>query len=256
MAKTVIIPQTPPQAGMPRVDFQEGSFENLLWQKGYSVIWERALPCPCVKKTANKSGCKNCQGTGWIFYNPTSIKAVLTSINRTTKYKEWGQELLGTVAVTCESRFDLGYMDRLTLSDSLVNNGEALLVRKQGLDNLFTFTTFRIQSIIDIFIFVDVNTKLTRLEKDIDFTFDQNKITFISDKVSEGTSLTASYKYNPEYHILDFQHDIRNSSALVDKEERQLILPISAIARRAMNVSFDRQNFDGTSVLDNSYVNL
>jgi hypothetical protein len=257
MAKQAQIQSAPPSQGItPRVDFRQGSFEELLWEKGYPVLWERALPCPCVENTASKSGCKNCQGTGWIFINPQDIRCVMTSINRSTKYKEWGQELLGTVSVTCESRFSLSYMDRLTIKDTVVNNSEVLKIRKitvNGENITYCFSTFRIQEIREIFLFIDINTKLTLLNED-DYEFEENKIVFAQGVVSEGDYVTINYKYNPEYHILDFQHDIRNSIAVFDKEEKQLILPISAIARRAMNVSFDRQNYDGTSVIDNSYV--
>jgi hypothetical protein len=61
------------------------------------------------------------------------------------------------------------------------------------------------------------------------------------------------YKCNPQYYVVDMNHDIRNSSILNDRgSKEQIRLPVSGVARRALDI-FDRPNFIGDSIIDNSY---
>lgn len=41
--------------GVPRVDFLYPDFDALVDNKGYEVIWERAIPCPSPLKESTTS---------------------------------------------------------------------------------------------------------------------------------------------------------------------------------------------------------
>lgn len=238
--------------GIPRVDFISPDFDALVDNKGYDVIWERAIPCPCSKRQQPHSTCKNCQGVGWVFINPTQIKAVGQSINKDTQYKDWSMELLGTISLTVKSMYHLNFMDRITLLGAEVPQSENLLVKDYD-GQAYANTIYSINSVIDIFEFTFEDEPLKLLIQGEDYTFEGNKVLFLKD-LSEGTSVSISYMHNVQYNVLDLPHDIRQTIIMDNMSREQILkLPISAIARRSHNV-LDAPNFNGDNIFDNSYL--
>lgn len=237
--------------GVPRLDFISPDFDAFVDNKGYDVVWERAIPCPCSKRVQHQSTCQNCAGTGWVFINPVQIKAVITSINKTTKYKEWSTELLGTMAVTMKSVYHLNFMDRLTVLNSDSLQSEILLIKKIS-TTLFVRTIYSITSIVDIFKYESVSSTLKLLKKTEDYIFEGNRITFLK-SVVEGDSVSITYSHQLQYHVLDLPHDVRNTITLDNKgREQDLNLPISAIARKTDKV-ISSYEFIGDTLFNNSY---
>lgn len=238
--------------GIPRVDFITPDFDALVDNKGYDVIWERAIPCPCSARQQPLSTCKNCQGVGWVFINPTQIKAVGQSINKDTQYKEWSMELLGTISLTVKSMYHLNFMDRITLIGAESPQSENLLVKyHEGF--YYVNTIYKINSIIDIFEFVDQYEPLRLLVEGEDYRFEENRVIFLKG-LSEKTSVSVSYMHNVQYNVLDLPHDIRQTIIMDNMSREQILkLPISAIARRSHNV-LDAPNFTGDNIFDNSYL--
>lgn len=238
--------------GIPRTDFLTPDFSALVEQKGVDVIWERAIPCPCSKRQAHMSVCKNCRGTGWVFINPTLIKAVVSSINRDTKYKEWSIELLGTVSITVRPEHHLNYMDKFTIQNSSAIQSEVLEVKFSN-NKLYVNTIYPVTSIVEIFKYQGPSLPLKLIQQDIDINED-HFITFVAGKeLKEGDYITVTYKHNIVYNVLDLPHDVRNTYILNNLSREELLrFPISAIARRAHNI-IDSLNFDGDNVFDNSY---
>lgn len=238
--------------GIPRVDFLTPDFSALVEQKGVDVIWERAIPCPCSKRQVHMSVCRNCRGTGWVFINPTLIKAVVSSINKDTKYKEWSVELLGTVNITTRPEHRLNYMDKFTILNSSAVQSEVLEVKFSN-DKLYVNTIYPVTSIIEIFKYQEPSLPLELIHQSVNI--DENYfVTFdIGGELKEGDFITITYEHNIVYNILDLPHDVRNTYILDTLSREELLkLPISAIARRAHNI-IDSVNFDGDSVYDNSY---
>lgn len=241
---------------IPRVDFINPDFDALVDNKGYDVIWERALPCPCSKRVQHQSVCKNCQGSGWVFINPTQIKAIATSLNKSTQYKEWSMELLGTVSLTVKGKYQLNYMDKITVLNSNSLQSEILLV-KNFEENLFCNTIYPITDIIEVFKYEGPYLPLKLLKKTVDYTFSGNKLLFNTidpeTRLETEEAVTITYRHNIQYHVLDLNHDVRNTIILdSSSREKPLILPISAIARRVHNV-LEPTNFTGDLLYDNSY---
>lgn len=238
--------------GIPRTDFLTPDFSALVEQKGVDVIWERAIPCPCSKRQVHMSVCRNCRGTGWVFINPTLIKAVVSSINRDTKYKEWSTELLGTVSITVRPEHHLNYMDKFTIQNSSAIQSEVLEVKFSN-DKLYVNTIYPTTSIVEIFKYQGPSLPLKLIQQDFDINED-HFVTFVAGKeLKEGDYITITYKHNIVYNILDLPHDVRNTYILNNLSREELLkLPISAIARRTHNV-IDSLDFDGDNVFDNSY---
>jgi len=239
--------------GIVRMDFLTPDFSALIDNKGYDAVWERALPCPCAKRQgAVQSTCRNCGGTGWVFINPMQIKVVAQSINKDTKYKEWSQERLGTASFTVRPEYHLSFMDKLTLLNSSTRSCENRIVYYQ--DNKFLINVvYPIDSVIEIFKFVSPFEPLVLIDAS-NYTIQGRFVSFSNNVVKQGDSLTISYDHKVQYHILDLNHDVRNTILLDDKSrEEGLLLPVSAVGRR-VDLVIDAQNYEGTNLVDNSYL--
>lgn len=239
--------------GIVRMDFLTPDFSALVDNKGYDAIWERALPCPCGKRQgAVMSTCKNCGGSGWVFINPMQIKVVAQSINKDTQYKEWSQERLGTASFTVRPEYHLSFMDKITLLNSSSRSCENRIVYYQGNDFLIN-VVYPIDSVVEIFKFISPFDSLQLISTE-NYTIKNRFVKFLNGVVSQGDSLTISYEHKVQYHILDLNHDVRNTILLDDKSrEEGLKLPISAIGRRT-DLVIDAQNYEGTNLIDNSYL--
>ena len=239
--------------GIVRLDFLSPDFSALIDNKGYDAIWERALPCPCAKREgAYMSNCVNCQGTGWVFINPMQIKVVAQSLNKDTKYKEWSQERLGTASFTVRPEYHLSFMDKITLLDTVSRDSENRVVYYVD-DSFLINTIYPIDEIIEIFKFESPLLPLLKLDPE-DYTFNGRFVQFKEGVVKTGDSVTVSYDHKVQYHILDLNHDIRNTIILDHySREEQLALPISAVGRR-VDIVIDSMDYRGTNLVDNSYL--
>lgn len=237
--------------GWPRVDLNLEGFEAIVQTKGLDVTWEATILCPCrTTDNSNLSTCQNCMGTGWVMVNKTQTKMILHSMNANTKYKEWSEEKLGTASVTAMNRDKLSFMDRI-----IVNGAEGIqsqvIYTKLYSNQVYAYTIYDIESILDLFVFVDATHKLTKLEEGIDYTYTRNKILFTS--LTVGKSISIRYKHKIQYHIIDLPHDVRNSYEIdTNGRDSQTILPINAIAKRSHYI-LDSLNYLGDNILDNSY---
>jgi len=253
MSKQNIIQRpTPDLTGQPVVNFQLDDFQALVWSKGYDVIVEEMVKCPCKSNGgSNLSDCVNCQSTGYVFINPYSSRMILHSMNYTNKYKEWSEEKIGKVTITALQRDRLNFMDRITVVDSEAVLSELVTLKLYNTTK-FLYTIYDILSIVDVFTFDSSNLPLRKLTEGVDYTFTRNKIIITtSDEV--GKTFTVRYKHNQQYHVIDLVHDIRNSSKLDDNGNLQSeSFPINAIGRLAhYNVS--GLNYTGDNIFDNSY---
>jgi hypothetical protein len=260
MAGSIVQASSPNLISQPSVDFRRDDFDATIWNKGYNVIWEKAIECPC-RGTTNHilTDCQNCQGSGWFFINPKRTKAVVTSINKITKFQNWSKELAGTVSVTTMSDTPLGYMDRLTLLNNELYQSTSRfseVKRVRGTSNSYIFLSFKPITISSVYVFSVVDEPLILLESD-DYEISETNpyLVNFSYKFEVGWNSVVSITYNHEvqYHVLDIVHDVRRSIK-VDRfgHEEQVPLPYSAIARKA-SFTYEKLDKDGTGLIDNSY---
>lgn len=285
MAKIAVITKTAPKgAGGPQANLVQNEFDKLIWNKGYDVLYEKALKCPCKSKsTGQQSDCKNCGGTMWIFINPTNTKMVLQSMSAITKYKEWSEEKSGTVSITCMSNEELCHMDRITvlkgnsifhevlfLKTDIADTSESVSESQSTSDSVisqsvyFFNTIYDIKQVLYIGIFNGTQNKLVPLKYGIDFTYIDNKI-FLSTETAEeyvnpsleeqDISITLRYKHAPQYHVLDIPRETIQSNTKFGPldTEKVIDLPIHAVGRRSHYV-LDAENFDGTRILNNDNI--
>lgn len=249
-----IIPNIAPQNV---VSFNKTAFDDLIYQKGYDVTTERAIPCPCKSEQGdNLLTCRNCLGTGWVFVDKMSTKLVLQSINVDTKFKSWSEERAGTVSVSARDIDQFSFMDRITVTNSISIIGQILhpkLVTIDGVNVLFARTIYDISSILYLYKFSADNVPLELITDKYALYGDSlNSLSFDIPTFGEVENLTFSilYKHPVQFHVVDLLHEIRRSQVFEGGTFNEVPLPVQAIARRAHYV-LDKNDLTGTLKISN-----
>ena len=259
MAKDSIVTTStsPNLIGQPDVQFRPDDFDALVYSKGYEVIHEKAASCPCKSKSNNTplSSCQNCSGTGWVLFNPNITRMVLQGMNVNTRYMQWSQENIGTVAITSRSVDQLGFMDRITVKDSDSVFSQTLHPWSNN-NELFAFTVYDIRDIYEVFLFQAVDQPLIKLGTN-SYSYERNKLILDSSYADiDDLSVSIRYRHWTEYHIVDILKENRRSyisDASTKGKQQSAMFPFNSIARRSHYV-IDPLNQTGTGRIDNSYV--
>ena len=255
----VVIQNEPDSLVQTSPGFEEGSFDKLIWEKGYRIIYEKSLKCPCKSVRVNQlASCKNCGGTGYIFINPTETRMSITGMNKDTTFKEWSQENRGTAGISCLSTDVLCFMDKITVIESENLFNEVRHFVKTEDDKLFTYCSYLIKKIEYIGLYINDSTALQILKENVDYMTDNYRIylddSYLTDYVDENTySITVRYYHQPQYLIIDANRSVMNSRNSFDRVEKEFKLPLHYIGRLAAFV-LDMPNIANDRLIDNSYI--
>jgi hypothetical protein len=253
-----IVQQSPPNLlGVPNPEFEVQLLDAAVWQKGYDCLVHKAIECPCKLQGQNSNlpTCTNCGGTGWVFINPTQTKALITSINKDTKYKNWSQELIGTMSITLRDVERASFMDRVTFINETGIFSEVKTAYTVDTDT-FIFLSYEAALIEDIFIFAAQGSKLIRVDPTKYYIKTDNNavVVFLTGALTGSTnnSISVRYRNKVQYNVLDIPHMIRSSNITNELGQiTKVTLPNQYIARLAHYVR--GLKYDGTGIQDNSY---
>lgn len=257
---TGIVQQTPPNLiGQPNPNlFDPRSLDALLWNKGYDVTIEQAINCPCKGVTGNhRNGCKNCLGIGWVFINPISTRAIVTGINKITQYKQWSEELRGTIALSFLDKDRVSFFDKITFNNETSIMSEVRTVRENS-GTRFVFCSYKPQTINQVFYFNGDNNRLERLlSSQYSISTNNPYVVIIDPSVTFESGyngvISIDYNHDISYNIIDLPHDFRSSRNIdVDGKSQKIDLPIQAIARKAHYEIGEPTNLAGDNLLNNS----
>jgi len=232
---------------------------SALWENGVKVLHERAVRCPCEGESSSpETNCNNCMGTGWVFVNPIETKALITSINKNTRYKDWNPDFIGTVALTFMNVNRLSIGDRVTSLERESVHSENVTVRETvhlGVTTYFSFLTYKPKRIDSVFIYANKDVRLGKLAS-TDFAIDSFNpyvITF-KNKPSNGVA-SVTYEHSLVYHVMDIPHDFRISKEYDENGKRSTTdLPIQAIARKKQYMFSESAKFVGNDIFENSWL--
>lgn len=234
-------PLPPPSySGTPQVEFSRNDFESIVWSKGYEVIREKAISCPCGTLGHPDSTCRYCNGVGFIFINPVKDRVVMTSINSESKYKEWSMDKTGTVSITLrDNTVPISFYDRITITGcfSYLSENRDL----QGED--FVWLTFKPSKILSVHV-LDVNGAPIEVNSgDYGVDKDNPYILLLSKSIKPSNGLiSVYYEHEVQYYVIDIPHDMRSSS--ITDENGNLVkidLPLNVICRRGNQFIGERQ---------------
>ena len=258
MAKTIRTSTPPNLLGQPDNKlFRKNDFDAIIFQKGYNIIKEQAIPCPCRGKSGSpKITCQNCLGSGYIFIEPTLTKAVIHSINYDTKYKEWSPELIGTASISVREEERLSFMDKITFKDRTSIMGEVRpIIEFNG--SRFIFCSYKVRKINFLTYFKSDSEKLIKLTAD-KFVIKQNNnfIIEIDNSVVFPSNfngvVSVDYEHEISYNVVDIPHDFRSSFVLNEKGQQvETLLPMQAVIRKTHFVLGESTNYSGNNLLEN-----
>ena len=172
----IVQSQVPNLLGQAEVNFIKNDFDALIWKKGFRVIWEKSIRCPCkIESSDNLYSCLNCGGSGYIFINPVETRMVLQGISNNTKYSNWSEETIGTVKITTRDIDKIGFMDRLTLIDSETMFSE-VVYPKFTKEQLRVKSFYNIKRLFQVFRFDSDKKPLVLLIEGQDYTLNKDNV--------------------------------------------------------------------------------
>lgn len=255
MAKVRI--QAPPNLeNQPQVFLRERDFNALIWNKGYEVILEKSVRCPCRNIPDHQAivNCRNCGGTGWLFVNPIATSTVLQSMNYDTKFKDWGEEKIGMAKLTFQERERLSFMDKVTIQNGEMITTEILHPTLWSTGEYMCRTIYPIKSIELCFLFKGVDSKLERLRLGEGIEIDKEQYVVIDSSLyQKDCTISLRYTHSPVFHIIDLPRAVMVSPEY-SKAEGAVIdskFPLLANARLA-HLVLDQNNYSGDWLFDNS----
>jgi hypothetical protein len=241
----------------PRMDFRVQDYETIIYQKGRRVWYEKAVKCPC--KSKNTSGpvtCKNCGGIGWLFMSGRETRMVVTGVSFTNENKQWTEEERGMISISCLSKEQLTFMDRITLLDAKSIHQEVIhFIEREG--EYYAWTIYTPTQLLYAGAFLDELEPLRHLTtEDLEFgpkNLIKLKNLDLIDQISTDTlSVTLRYYFSTVYHVVELKRETMQSLKYEDGNEVVQDMPISALARRA-HLELDPITLDGHTLLENLY---
>lgn len=112
-----------------RADMDPQLYDTLILQKGYRIVWEQGMFCSCLDTHSGQPdyNCVACLGKGYIYFDPTEIRAVVTSISgNKDQNNRIGLDEIGTAYLTPSSIHKVGFRDRFTFLDFVIKFSEII----------------------------------------------------------------------------------------------------------------------------------
>jgi len=233
-----------PPLGKVRSDFRPEEFVRVLNQHGKYVIWRKALLCPCLNEDTGQASlvCTDCDGSGYLYIDPVDIRAHMAQFDKSTKiYEKFGLWQEGSVSVTVEPKYRLGYRDSIEMKDSLMSFNELLKKNNRrgirsklpaGVDS----ARYRITNLTKM-IYRDVASGLIiALEGGTHFTVTKDGwIEWTASgntQVPAGTFLSVHYDFHPVFLIESWPHATRDDvSGRKSTTPRVISLPLQAMGK-------------------------
>lgn len=248
-SRLVAVPPTVQEIDQPSVtgpldkgrsDFRNEKFLNLIKQKGYFLVWRKALLCPCVSPETEQPdiNCTDCDGSGFIYIDPQDIQGIMSGFDRKDDiYRTPGHWLEGSSQLSVEPQYRLGYRDSVEMKDSVMVFNEWLKkndregVRSSLADGVDS-ARYRILNAV-AFAAKD-GANLIRLKDDVHFQITSDgliKWTRLGNQLLEdGQQISAHYEFHPVWIVISHPNTLRDSVSFFKKKDQTVIsLPLRAV---------------------------
>jgi hypothetical protein len=225
-----------------RVDFRVDRFITAIRQKGYHLIWRKAIICPCQSAETEQPrvDCDSCDGSGFFYIEPLAIQGIMTNLEKKKdQYRHLGEWLEGTSQCTVEPLHRLGYRDSLQMVHSVMTFNEWITkndrhgTRSRLPDNVDA-ARYRIVNALHLFI-EDANGQPKQLEAGV--WFDINKNGWIEWRgpgldIPEGTLISVNYEFRPVWIVINHVHGVRDTiTTLKESEATVQAMPVQAAVK-------------------------
>lgn len=230
------------------VDFDRDAFTRFIADKGYNVVWEKAVLCPNVSGTGlsprdHAIGCPICDERGFIYVDPVETKMLMQGIRLNQSFFAYGRWDVGNMLVTAEPEFTLDYNDRLTLL-----NGIGRFTQRPVRQSGATADKLKYAPLCFIYVgWVDRTGTLVRFTQDVDFrvSADGSSIEWSgSNQPDAGSVYSVAYEYRPRYVVLDLVHHHRDSTVAGQHYQ----FPVQAVAK--LDFLIRNESADARQIVD------
>jgi hypothetical protein len=212
---------------LARVDFNPQDFEDIILQKGYRILWEKVMRCPCLDPTTGRAvqGCPRCDSRGKFYYASSEIKGIITRQDKEAQIGDiMGVLEPGDAFLTTSATNKLSMFDRITNLDSTVVYDE-ILVHDDKEGDWLRF----VPTVVDVAAYQTTRTSdLTFLVKDTDYTVaNDGKLSWLTtNKPAHGQGVTFRYQYHPVWTVLDTPNYVRDTFVKLVGGDTNTQLPV------------------------------
>ena len=254
-----------PQGQLTNVGMQNpGEFDKLILARGYDVLYDKAMRCPCmVRESGNGSpSCVNCKGLGWFFIDRQKTRMFVTNKGQSKRQENWQETDLGTASITSRATDRLTFMDRVIMTEMEAVHTEVLFMERRENGQLFSYTIYNPIEIELAYLFDGNESKLIKeipnevfdlsyFEKGVIAFNENNKYVQTFFKNNDTLKLSIRYLHNPVYHIVDVNRDLIKTRGInCQNTEFKTSLPIKYMAKKAQYI-FDNHNLSGSQIENN-----
>lgn len=230
--KPMSVPVTKPSARgemnpsfLPGVDFDRDAFTALVYDKGYSVLWEKGVTCPNrggVSPRSHPADCPHCDGFGFVYYGAETTQMFVLGMSLHESYYAYGRWDNGTVQVTAMPEFQLGYWDRLTLLNSTGRFQQLVTRQRNTVVDRLKYEALSVELITWI-----GRDKQRRVAASTDYALVDGQVSWIANKPDPDMQYAISYTYRQRYIITELPHQHRDSTV----KGVHYVFPMQAIAK-------------------------
>lgn len=203
-----------------KVNFNVNPFNDSIINKGYNVIHEKAVRCPCLNRQNGDAdpSCQNCGGSTWIYVEYKKTKALVQGIGKSHKQDQWTESDPGTARITMMGEDAPTYNDTITVIDLETNFSQIVYPSQVGA----AITAFTIYPIVELqmaYIYAGPASKLRWLTiwqdgmnpdvwdiKAVDNTVILNPLTMPN--IEEEYNVSLRYKHHPVYYINELEREV------------------------------------------------
>jgi hypothetical protein len=131
-------PYNLPTGNQVRADLKPELFDSAILQKGYTVIWEQGMFCPCIDMRSGQPSyaCPMCGGKGYTYFGAKETKSLITSISGNKDQDHIGLNEQGSAYLTPLSTDMVGFRDKFTLVDFDIKFSEVIARDETKFDTL------------------------------------------------------------------------------------------------------------------------
>ncbi len=252
----------PKKLNQARVDWRIKDFRQAVFVRGQPVTWELAARCPCRQRIRldetrldedlghGRSDCTECFGSGTLYHSSQTITAMPASLSRMPEaYKIWGKSVFGGAAFTCLPEQRPSFLDRLTLTRSVMAYHEVrirdqtteqprypIVIRNIEIADAVDPTEGQILALGVTYVRkVDGAGKIDgpELVEDTDFTVDgtTGTLTWLSsgNPPGIGSGYSISYWANPVYVVHEMGYAARDTFVKFKQETPQFKENVTAV---------------------------
>lgn len=213
------------------VDFDRDQFTRFIDDKGYCILWEKAVLCPNVPGTGlsprdHAIGCPICDGAGFVYVDAVETKMLMQGIRLSQSYFAYGRWDAGNTLVTAEPEFTVDHFDRLTLGNGVGRFTQRLLRQPGAPADRLKYAPLCFHFVG----WVDRSGALAKFTQDVDFrvSADGGSVEWPgANQPDAGSFYSVCYDYRPRYVVLDLVHQHRDSTV----EGQHYQFPVQAIAK-------------------------